>query len=94
MTPFQPLFHLSDEDLARRAARRYRVDRTPGFPDRIELRDLGPGETDPGRDDHEAPPMALAPFVTRMAILTWSLSLRGVTRSAEGVSTEARVASA
>ena len=43
--PFQPLFYLSDEDLARRAARRYRVDRTPAFPDRIELRDLEPGET-------------------------------------------------
>ncbi|MDR3376866.1 MAG: DUF1203 domain-containing protein [Ancalomicrobiaceae bacterium] len=43
--PFQPLFGLSDEDLSRHAARRYRVDRTPGVPDRIELRDLLPGET-------------------------------------------------
>jgi hypothetical protein len=43
--PFQPLFFLSDEELERHAARRYRVDQTPGVPDRIELRDLQPGET-------------------------------------------------
>lgn len=44
-TPFRHLYQLSDEALAAHCARRYLVDRTPGFPDRIELRDLEPGET-------------------------------------------------
>jgi hypothetical protein len=43
--PFQHLFGLPDEDLSRRGARRCRVDKTPGCPDRIELRDALPGET-------------------------------------------------
>lgn len=43
--PFRPLFGLSDTELQLRGARRYAVDQTPGFPDRIELRDLEPGET-------------------------------------------------
>lgn len=43
--PFAHLYGLSDEDLAAAGARRYRVDKCPGFPDRIELRDLDPGET-------------------------------------------------
>jgi hypothetical protein len=42
--PFRPLFGLSDEDLARRGARRYVAD-GPGFPDRIEISDAAPGET-------------------------------------------------
>ena len=43
--PFAPLFALSDEALrARRAVRRI-VDRTPGFPCRVSLRDAEPGET-------------------------------------------------
>jgi len=44
-SPFQPLFGLSDEALARLGARRCVVDKAPGFPDRIELRDAQPGET-------------------------------------------------
>ncbi|BCS32286.1 hypothetical protein TBR22_A14960 [Luteitalea sp. TBR-22] len=44
-SPFRHLYHLSDEALATHNARRYIVDRTPGFPDRVELRDLQPGET-------------------------------------------------
>ena len=44
-TPFVSLYGLSDDDLAARGVRRYRVDTHPGFPDRIELRDLMPGET-------------------------------------------------
>jgi hypothetical protein len=43
--PFQHLFGLSDEDLAKRGVRRVRVDAAPGYPDRIEMRDAEPGET-------------------------------------------------
>ena len=43
-TEFVPLFGLDDAGLARRGARRCIVDARPGFPDRIELRDLEPGE--------------------------------------------------
>jgi hypothetical protein len=42
--PFRHLYGLSDEELANRGARRCLVDAMPGFPDRIELRDLEPGE--------------------------------------------------
>ena len=43
-TPFRALYDLPDEALPARGARRYAVDATPGFPDRVELRDLEPGE--------------------------------------------------
>jgi hypothetical protein len=43
--PFRHLFDLSDAALAAVHASRWRADRSPGFPDRIELRDLEPGET-------------------------------------------------
>lgn len=43
--PFRPLFGLSDAQLARRGALRRIVDRKPGYPDRIELRDPDPGES-------------------------------------------------
>jgi hypothetical protein len=42
--PFRPLFGLSDQELAERGARRYVVDQSPGFPDRISLTDLPVGE--------------------------------------------------
>ena len=42
--PFGSLFGLSNDELARRGARRYVADAKPGFPDRIELRDAEPGE--------------------------------------------------
>jgi hypothetical protein len=42
---FEHLFGLADEELARHGARRYRVDRHPGFPERIALRDARPGES-------------------------------------------------
>ncbi|WP_125953592.1 DUF1203 domain-containing protein [Novosphingobium sp. MD-1] len=42
---FHGLAGLSDDDLARAGARRYVVDTKPGFPDRIEVRDLDVGET-------------------------------------------------
>ena len=42
--PFAPLFALDDAALQARGARRLVVDATPGYPDRIELRDLDPGE--------------------------------------------------
>ena len=42
---FQPLFGLSDAELAARGAQRYAVDKKPGFPDRVELRDAEPGES-------------------------------------------------
>ena len=41
---FRHLYGLDDEALAAHGARRCRVDRKPGFPDRIELRDLEHGE--------------------------------------------------
>jgi len=41
--PFVALYGLSDEALAERRARRYRANARPGFPDRIELRDVDPG---------------------------------------------------
>ena len=41
---FLHLFGLSDDALARARAKRCRVDAKPGFPDRIELRDLEIGE--------------------------------------------------
>lgn len=43
--PFQPLFGLADAELARHGAVRRIVDRKPGYPDRIELRDPEPGES-------------------------------------------------
>jgi hypothetical protein len=43
--PFQPLFGLSDAELAQRGVKRYVADKKPGFPDRIEMRDAEPGET-------------------------------------------------
>jgi hypothetical protein len=42
---FQPLFGLPDAQLARHGAVRCIVDRMPGYPDRIELRDPDPGES-------------------------------------------------
>lgn len=43
--PFGHLFGLPDEALASQGVRRLPVDSTPGFPDRVELRDLDVGET-------------------------------------------------
>ncbi|MGO9741241.1 MAG: DUF1203 domain-containing protein [Roseiarcus sp.] len=43
--PFRPLFGLDEAELARRGVRRYRVDRCPGFPDRITMRDAEIGDT-------------------------------------------------
>jgi hypothetical protein len=43
--PFRHLYGLSDRELAEHGAIRYRADVKPGFPDRIELTDLEPGET-------------------------------------------------
>jgi hypothetical protein len=43
--PFRPLFGLSDAALLAQGAARYIADATPGFPDRVELRDATPGET-------------------------------------------------
>ena len=42
--PFQSLYGLDDAGLAARGARRYRADESPGFPDRVELRDAKVGE--------------------------------------------------
>lgn len=44
-SPFRHLFGLSDEQLAREGAKRYEVNAKPGFPDRVEVRDMEPGET-------------------------------------------------
>jgi len=43
--PFRRLYGLSDEALAARGVERLVVDGKPGFPDRVEVRDLEPGET-------------------------------------------------
>jgi Protein of unknown function (DUF1203) len=42
--PFADLFGLDDEALEARGVKRYVVDAKPGFPDRVEMRDLEPGE--------------------------------------------------
>lgn len=42
---FQPLFGLPEAELARHGALRRIVDRKPGYPDRIELRDPEPGDS-------------------------------------------------
>jgi hypothetical protein len=42
--PFRALYGLSDEELARRGVKRYIADHTPGFPDRVEMRDAAVGE--------------------------------------------------
>lgn len=42
--PFRRFYGLSDEALAAQGVRRVTVDQSPGFPDRIELRDLEVGE--------------------------------------------------
>jgi hypothetical protein len=42
---FKHLVGLSDEALGEQGIRRYTVDGKPGFPDRVEVRDLEPGET-------------------------------------------------
>jgi hypothetical protein len=41
---FQDLFDKNDEELAALGARRYVVDKSPGYPDRVEMRDLDLGE--------------------------------------------------
>jgi len=43
--PFKPLYRLSQPALAQHGALRLIVDRDPGYPDRIELRDAAVGET-------------------------------------------------
>jgi hypothetical protein len=43
--PFAPLFGLSDAALAARGVIRQVVDQSPGFPDRIEMRDAAVGES-------------------------------------------------
>jgi hypothetical protein len=43
--PFRHLFGLDDAALAAAGVRRYVVDQAPGYPDRIEVRDLERGET-------------------------------------------------
>ena len=43
--PFEHLYGLSDEALAAAGAMRMRADAKPGFPCRVTLRDVEPGET-------------------------------------------------
>ncbi|HZH28086.1 MAG TPA: DUF1203 domain-containing protein [Azospirillaceae bacterium] len=43
--PFQHLYGLPDDELAKHGVRRYVANAKPGFPDRIEMRDAEPGET-------------------------------------------------
>jgi hypothetical protein len=43
--PFTPLYGLPADDLAARGIVRVTADATPGFPDRVEMRDAVPGET-------------------------------------------------
>lgn len=43
--PFQHLYGLSDAELAKHGVTRYVADGKPGFPCRIEMRDVEPGET-------------------------------------------------
>jgi hypothetical protein len=41
---FVELYGLSDAELEARHAKRYIADKKPGFPDRVEMRDVEPGE--------------------------------------------------
>ncbi len=43
--PFIPLYGLSEAELAQLGVIRYPVDKNPGFPDRVEMRDAAPGES-------------------------------------------------
>ncbi len=43
--PFEHLYGLSDAQLAEHGAKRYTADKSPCFPDRIEMRDAKVGET-------------------------------------------------
>lgn len=43
--PFRHFFGMPDAELAVQGIKRYVVDKQPGFPDRIEMRDCTPGET-------------------------------------------------
>ena len=43
--PFRHLYGLSDAELAKHGVIRYVVNETPGFPDRVEMRDGAVGET-------------------------------------------------
>jgi hypothetical protein len=43
-TQFEHLFGLSDDDLAKHHATRYVTDETGGYPCRVTLEDVGPGE--------------------------------------------------
>lgn len=42
--PFRAFFGLSDQELGLLGIRRYIVDKKPGYPDRIEMKDAEPGE--------------------------------------------------
>ena len=42
--PYRHLYGLSGGELAAHGVKRYVADATPGFPDRIEMRDADPGE--------------------------------------------------
>ncbi|GGM29583.1 hypothetical protein GCM10009425_45190 [Pseudomonas asuensis] len=42
--PFKPLFGLSEAELSNARAMRYIADQTPGFPDRVSLKDVEPGQ--------------------------------------------------
>lgn len=53
---FEHLFGLSDDELARRQAKRYVADAKPGFPCRVTLEDAKPGE-----------PVLLAPYCHQTA---------------------------
>lgn len=43
--PYTHLYGLADHELARHGAYRYRADTSPGYPDRIEMRDAQWGES-------------------------------------------------
>jgi hypothetical protein len=43
--PFRHLYGLSEQDLAAHGVIRYRADESPGYPDRIEMREAKVGET-------------------------------------------------
>ncbi len=43
--PFQPLFQMTDAELAERGAKRCIADASPGYPCRVSLEDAAPGET-------------------------------------------------
>lgn len=75
-SPFRHLISLTDAALAAYGAKRYIVDTSPGFPDRIEVRDLAIGETAILLNYEHQP--ADTPYRSRHAIFVGEASIQAL----------------